>query len=799
MKRIFTLLGTLLFSSLAWADAAPPLANQDLSIAYLGQIFGTVGNVLHGTSGDMMGQIFYKFNQGIFVVAGMWLAYTVTTMVLRSAAQGSFMGGQEGGKNWFAILRIPIGLALLVPIPATGYEAYQSLVMTVVVQGVNLANSTWSWALDYLGAGGVLYMPPSQAQTNAAGNYTSEFTTAASILASQTCMEISNGYTYVDSSNPAAPNDPTAYTNYTPQTDSAGYNILFPGLGNTKGQTVTPETAACGSVNWNVSSACSSTPQPTGNAAIQCSMAQAAVQQMVLDMSDTAKQYACSILNSTTGYCVGQQPFSAPSTDLLNNTGPAVVNAMVDYQNLMMPFMNLQAQSGVEAYTKFIETAKTQGWIMAGRYYWDVSMLNDQYAGVAGGAVPSPNLQGIQQSTLGNSFIATAQTQLDPSTSDGPTKTPLGLLVLPNNTNGNNGLITQYYGNQNTDGSSGGSAPTFPDIAYIGGLITNFIGPIYNLLELFTVPAVNPILFVHQLGVDVLSTAGALWVGGAITLFVMYLGAYICSGEVPVGQALSGAIDFVKPLLMVVITLLFGVGAMLAYYVPLYPYLIFSFASVGWFILVVESMVAAPLVCLGLTHPEGHDFLGKAEQALMLLLAVFVRPVLLVIGLIAGMILSYVALLLINTGYGGIISSLYGTPGNDLGVGTNLLSISNNLLGSQLNTAHAGAFGSLAIILMVAPTLLIIYAMLVYMVIQQSYSLIFVLPERILIWIGGQREDTHIAQMAQQVESAASSTGKPVGDVAAKQVSEVSGPSDGKKQGSEKGNTSGNEPPPVTG
>ena len=68
-------------------------------------------------------------------------------------------------------------------------------------------------------------------------------------------------------------------------------------------------------------------------------------------------------------------------------------------------------------------------------------------------------------------------------------------------------------------------------------------------------------------------------------------------------------------------------------------------------IAVVESMVAAPLVAMGVTHPEGHDLLGKSEQAIMLLLGVFIRPSTMIIGLILSITLTYIMVGFFNYGF----------------------------------------------------------------------------------------------------------------------------------------------------
>ena len=47
------------------------------------------------------------------------------------------------------------------------------------------------------------------------------------------------------------------------------------------------------------------------------------------------------------------------------------------------------------------------------------------------------------------------------------------------------------------------------------------------------------------------------------------------------------------------------------------------FREIGYFILVIEAMIAAPLVAMAIAHPEGHDILGKAEASVLLFLSIF--------------------------------------------------------------------------------------------------------------------------------------------------------------------------------
>ena len=112
----------------------------------------------------------------------------------------------------------------------------------------------------------------------------------------------------------------------------------------------------------------------------------------------------------------------------------------------------------------------------------------------------------------------------------------------------------------------------------------------------------------------------------------------------------------VLPFLAAWMGVMFTIGFMDAYYVPMLPYMLFTFGSVAWFLAVMEAMVAGPIVGLGICHPEGHDALGKAEHAFMILIGVLLRPSLMVTGYIGGITTSYVAVYTVNAGFAHFMS-----------------------------------------------------------------------------------------------------------------------------------------------
>ena len=117
----------------------------------------------------------------------------------------------------------------------------------------------------------------------------------------------------------------------------------------------------------------------------------------------------------------------------------------------------------------------------------------------------------------------------------------------------------------------------------------------------------------------------------------------------------------ILPLLMSWLGIMVAIGFITAYYIPFLPYMIFTFASIAWLMAVIEAMVAAPIVALGVTHPEGHDAFGKGEQAIMILMNVFLRPSMMIIGYIAAIGLSYVSVWIINAGFANAAAFIQGT------------------------------------------------------------------------------------------------------------------------------------------
>lgn len=156
--------------------------------------------------------------------------------------------------------------------------------------------------------------------------------------------------------------------------------------------------------------------------------------------------------------------------------------------------------------------------------------------------------------------------------------------------------------------------------------------------------------------------------------------------------------------------------AMLAVYMPLLPYMLFAVGVLGWLLTVFEAMVAAPILALGVIHPEGrHDFFGKSEPAVGLIVNVFIKPMLMVIGLIAALLIADAIILFVTMGFRVAVISTFFSGGS-------------TAIDPQKHITQAALFAVL---------FLFIYMSLVVALLTKSFQLIYVIPDKVLRWIEG--------------------------------------------------------------
>lgn len=746
MKKILLSSFLCLFPSLLLADnlSLTPSAN-DLSISYLSTIFGVVDGVLHGTGSQILGTMFGAFNSIILVMASTILSYVLFTSILNTSHEGEFLG-----KKWSSIwipLRTVGGIGLLLP-KATGYSFIQILVMWVVVQGVGAADEVWNVTLNYINRNGSIIEPIQSLdpKKGAGANNTFLIDKAGSILKSEVCMlavqnALTNQYYSTDPNQKVLVPDfltSLAVTgkgldgkntglpiNYTK--DIGGY-ITFPGklpgaFSNLQGM--------CGMVSWNFIGNKADNGQIDNPAKLNANdSASIAMRQMTLDLTAQANAIA-NILSPPSKNHLPVSLIQLKTTDF-DSFRNNLVDAGEDYFAIIKPALRSLADDESNKYKDFINDAKKSGWILAGSYYYNMARLNQSIRKNSGTLAITDKIS----PEFNPDYDANTFSQI---------KDDNVLVNLKNNLSSTNNVIDSYVAtekaqaaNSNNPDESDPSLPKHPaNVNPIGALASAILNTIFprvqdfetHLADRINNKDMDPIVALASVGNDLVSMVEQVWISllSVITgLGLVGIGAGFASGFWTVGAAVNGMLAITNLLMLVVpmftvwMSVNFVLGSILSYYVPLIPFFLFAFGSITWFAVVLEAILAAPLVALGITHPEGHDFLGKAEQSIMLLASVFLRPMLMIFGFIFGIILSYVALSVFNHGF--------------------------SIAAQFLNDYNGDIFS-----IVYQTAMMAIYSAAVLAIVNRSFAMIYEVPNKVLRWIGGPQESGHEESMLQGI------------------------------------------------
>lgn len=744
-KFLFTSL-LCLFPSLLLADSlslTPP--STDLSMSYLATIFGVVDGVLHGTGSQILGTMFGAFNSIILVMASTILSYVLFVSILNTSHEGEFLG-----KKWSSIwvpLRTFMGIGLLLP-KATGYSMIQILVLWVVVQGIGAADEVWNVALNYINHNGAIVEPIQSLKPGPkSGKADNSFLIgkAGNILKLETCMlAVQNalarqnrnvtstpGPTPVpsfmnslvvtgkasDGSNTGLPID---YTK-----DKGGY-INFPGQEGLKGTAYNKYVGICGNLNWNFIGKTGEDDRAYNPAQLTANdSASIAARQITIDLGPLAKSLADKLVPSTGK---GVVPITYLNADAATFTPNTLVDSGEDYFAIVKPALRSLNDDASKKYKEFIKSAKDNGWILAGSYYYKMARLN--------------------QSIRDNTGVHALKDNITPTFSPEYTGSGFNTITdnnvidnLKNNLPVNGGVFDQYINAEiaragMSDNPGPEADPSFPKNSAQDGLgkVANWImGVIFPRVYDFESTFANNLNSKNMDPIFALTSLGNGLVKMVETVWISIIGAAFAGGVVSAiasiffpGPAIIAnmlvmiVIFLVMPLITVWMIVNLVLGSMLSYYVPFIPFFLFAFGSITWFAVVLEAVLAAPLVALGITHPEGHDFLGKAEQSIMLLASVFLRPLLMVFGFIFGIILSYVAISVFNRGF--------------------------SIAADYLNEYNGDIFSIVYQLAMMA-----IYTAAILAIVNRSFAMIYEVPNKVLRWIGGPQESGHEESMLQGI------------------------------------------------
>lgn len=193
-------------------------------------------------------------------------------------------------------------------------------------------------------------------------------------------------------------------------------------------------------------------------------------------------------------------------------------------------------------------------------------------------------------------------------------------------------------------------------------------------------------------------------------------------------QMASFVVSKYNPLYFAIATPLIAFATLFAFFLPLYPVVIYTLTVITWVTQYIETILAMPIILLGMANPEGHSpILGKAEKTIMLLAVLFMRPITIVMGFVFANLMASVSTYMF---YHVVV------PLMDMQIGSWAKGYALLILGNSTGITPVIDTGEVTIQAVMTMLMLVMFTMLYYYMILNAYSLIYKLPNSITSWIG---------------------------------------------------------------
>jgi conjugal transfer/type IV secretion protein DotA/TraY len=624
MARLLLLI-VLLYSSGSIADDSsihaftPPPG--DTSVDFLSQIFGPVIDGMRNAAGagdtqslgangngqTVVGAIMSTFNLAVLMLSMLFVGWTTVKGTVDSAHDGELLG-KKMSSVWVP-LRTVAGTGLVLPL-GSGFSLLQLGVLWLALQGAGVASTAWNVAMDHLQTSGTLgYVSIPDARPLAVG-----------ILRSQVCAAAMNKH-YQESGRDTrivfkAESIPVAFGS-SPDVNSQQY--MTEGYIDRSYSWVATDrklnTEVCGTVKFQDS------PSGKDMSSSLRGPLLAAHSQAVRTMIDELQPVAEQIVG-----------WHTPQVGALDM-------AVSHYRVAMQEAARKAIDSTPDAAkTAFIQAAKDSGWVAAGSWWTSMTRLNDAVQ-TAINALPRTEGATIEQLEVQETLAVYRDSE---SVTDEYVKDRSG--------------IPRAEALASTDWRTIRSADDFWRVLSAPAMVG-----LDNLTRRIAGANTSPVTQLRSVGNDIISIG--LVLKASMFTAAGILGARDVSWTVGNVFDLSEALKTISGTAEWLSSSLWVIGAVLAYYLPAIPVIWWVMGVVRWLASVAEAVLAAPLMAAFLIHPDGDDAVGKSGPGWMLILAMVLQPVLLVIGLLVAILMTFPAGALVNSLFLQMVSGASGNTG----------------------------------------------------------------------------------------------------------------------------------------
>lgn len=645
-------------------------------------------------------------------VAVAWILYIGFVGLLKSAHEGEWLG-QKWSTLWIP-LRVGLAAAMVLPVfPSAGggnYSAVQAAVVWAEGNAAGMADKAWSLAAKYIitnPIGGVS-MSYSKVNSMASGILVNEVCADAFDRAIDTTplhfiqtnpVQLETAQTTITTVEADATADlwnlgaNTADNIWNGGTNGSGHPISEIYNEDTWGykptsplfnkiMTFTQLTNVCGSIMYPASASNLGTGNAIG------SSVQANIDNAIWQISAAQMQQLVA----------GEQAIANDiDTRSAHPSKTTYASLIHTYEtNVMKQAIPAIASAEQPATQQFLTSMNQQGFATAGSWWWQLMHMNamaqDAINNIGTMNMPGPGV------LLG-----------DLPEVGGPMARPMQ----------RTGIFLRAYERDHQPGVNGAPASKMPqasDASVAGVMDAVFQGAVGNI-SLWMADEhrnVNPILGIETIGTALEGAGAGLLAAEGMGDVVAGLGSTV--KKIPLAGAATQAVGKVAngplgDLLTLIAMLCFGLGLVMTVWIPMLPYIIWTFAIFGLLIFFVEAVFAAPFWAIAHMNPEGHEVVGSGGKGWMLMLQLLLKPMLMVGGLIAGTAMLYAGAWILQHTIGGAILETF-----------------TNSVGG-----FVGPFDGLAQV--------ILYCFMLIVFIDMSFGLIHKLPDLVMGWIGGGSSD----------------------------------------------------------
>ena len=617
-RTIVLIVTTLLLSAPAIAQTPPGLnlawsaldPGNDWSAQIIQSVFPVAGtpaaNFATGTASTVIGALVGTLTGFVSAIAMAFLCYVVIMQIHRGAESGRILSNTMTS---MFVVRIGVAAVLMYPLPS-GFSAGQKLVVQTALWGAGMARTVYNTAIQAIGPDSMVIAEPIIPGTK---------TIVLNLIQAEMCRALVNA--------------------------AAANRSLVP-----VPRPATVNAVSGGAITWayNLSAGNGIFGSTCGTVTVRIPQVGSPIQFMGVNMDMTAKQQ--QILTSIVETdirpvveSVAQQFWVTKQAAALTPLQGVLTNATTDYTLQLSnaataKVTELRAaldpsllRNGDAGRTANMVQVSSLGWTSAGAYYLEFARLNGQVLSLMS-AVPSvntPNYRGLGRSLTADvapladamrSYLEKLKTYVQ--TTDGVDVPGANADLFSGATPSDDGagVMEQIIrGLHLSDRVLGAFTETMSPTG------NNWADPFSALIQLGHKLVLASVAAFGLAGLMNSTTGTLLGMVGSVAT-----GNFAAAGAMGVGSMIMGF------LATPVFALLMGIlipGLMLAFVIPMIPWVMWMAGVTGWLILVCEAVIAVPLWMLAHMTMSGEGLHGRANEGYSLLFNVLFRPTLMILGL----------------------------------------------------------------------------------------------------------------------------------------------------------------------